>query len=157
MGHTTGPLSLSYQRQPRLRASTILNWIRQRSTATLRGARMNATMWVRTSAVQIAGRIARGRPSSRASSKLNLRENNMAAARPVSGVIHEPQSVTSDLQANGTHSYIPCTRTQALAGGYQPTHQRAPYTGPFSCTAAPQVWSVPLTNKLIKTKERNIG
>ena len=35
------------------------------------------------------------RPSSRARSKLNLRENKMAAARPVSGVIHEPQSVTS--------------------------------------------------------------
>ena len=41
---------------------------------------------------------ARGRPSSRARSKVSIGEN-MAPARPVFGVIHEPWSVTSDLRA----------------------------------------------------------
>ena len=31
---------------------------------------------------------------------------NMAAARPVSGVIHEPQSVLSDLEASPIHAMI---------------------------------------------------
>ena len=47
----------------------------------------------------ISGDIPRGRSSSACRFKVKS-PGNMAAARPVSGVIHEHQSVTSDLQAN---------------------------------------------------------
>ena len=56
--------------------------------------------WIKRCVEDLTSRLVRGtRYSYQPRSKLNLRETNTAAARPVSGVIHEPQSVKSDLEA----------------------------------------------------------
>ena len=61
---------------------------------------MNANKHARTSAITILLEISCVDQTPIIARKLNPRENKIAATRPVSAVIHEPQSVTSDLQAS---------------------------------------------------------